>query len=193
MANDLNKALWITVGGLLGTALTCYLVNRVQDERALDREYNDMLNRVNARTAHLRKAAARAVKAQVRVTVTHGCGGADEIIPMSPAELDKLQSIIPHLESAPLPERNVWKRRRHGLSNRVKSPAFYRYLANLEFLDAEGALLDELMLNQPIIKAENADVYRRTGCSTSYMLPAAILEQFDALPGIVAAKSYKPN
>ena len=138
MANELNKALWITVGGLLGTALTCYLVNRVQNERTLDREYNDMLNRVNARTANLREAVTRAVKAQVRVTVTHGFGGADEIIALTPAELDKLQSIMPHLESAPLPERAVWKRRRQGLSNHVKSPAFYRHLVSLEFLDAEG-------------------------------------------------------
>ncbi len=193
MANELNKALWITIGGLLGTALTCYLVNRVQDERALDREYDDMLNRVNARTAHLREAAARAVKAQIRITVTHGFGGSDEIISLSPAELDKLQAIMPHLESAPLPERAIWKRRRHGLSNRVKSPAFYRYLTNLEFLDAEGLLLDEIMLNQPIIKAENAGNYRRTGCSTSYMLPEAELAKFEALPGITAARNFKPS
>lgn len=193
MANELNKALWITVGGLLGTALTCYLVNRVQNERTLDREYNDMLNRVNARTAHLREAVTRAVKAQVRVTVTHGFGGADEIIALTPAELDKLQSIMPHLESAPLPERAVWKRRRQGLSNHVKSPAFYRHLVSLEFLDAEGTLLDELMLNQPILKAENAAAYRRTGCSTAYMLPSVELERFEALPGIVAARNYKPS
>lgn len=193
MANELNKALWITVGGLLGTALTCYLVSRVQAERALDHEYDDMLNLINARTAHLREAAARAVKAQVRVTVTHGFGGADEIIALTPAELDKLQSIMPHLESAPLPERAVWKRRRHGLSNHVKSPAFYRYLANLEFLDADGTLLDEIMLNQPIIKTENAGTYRRTGCSSHYMLPAAELERFESLPAISAAHHYKPS
>lgn len=193
MANELNKALWITVGGLLGTALTCYLVNRVRNEQALDNEYNDMLNRVNNRTAHLREAAARAVKAQVRITVTHGFGGADEVIALTPAELNKLQAIMPHLESAPLPERAIWKRRHHGLSNRVKSPAFYRYLANLELLDAEGALLDELMLNQPIIKAENAGTYRRTGCSTHYMLPTAELEKFEALPAISAALNYRPS
>jgi len=193
MANELSKALWITVGGLLGTALTCYLVSRVQDERALDREYDELLNRLNARTAHLREAAARAVKAQIRVTVTHGFGGADEIIPVTPAELDKLQTIIPHLESAPIPERSVWKRRRHGLSNRVKSPDFYRYLANLEFLDAEGALLDEIMLNQPILRTENAYAYRRTGCSASYMLPGAELELFENLSSIISARSYKPS
>lgn len=193
MANELNKALWITVGGLLGTALTCYLVKRVKDERALDDEYNELVNRVNARTAHLREAATRAVKAQVRITTTHGFGGADELIPLTPAELDKLQSIMPHLESAPMPELGVWKRRRHGLSNRVKSPAFYRYLANLELLDAEGQIIDELMLNQPIVKAEHAAAYRRTGCSSSYMLPSAELERFESLSAVVAARTYKPS
>jgi len=193
MANELNKALWITAGGILGTLVTCYLVGQVQKDMALDREYDDMLARANARAAKLRDAAARAVKAQIRITVTHGFGGADEVISLTPAELDKLQAIIPQLESAPLPERAVWKRRRHGLSNRVKSPAFYRYLANLEFLDTNGSLLDEIMLNQPIAKAENADIYRRSGCSAIYMLPGSELEKFDALPGIVAARTYKPS
>ncbi|MDO5471596.1 MAG: hypothetical protein Q4F38_09880 [Akkermansia sp.] len=193
MANELNKALWISVGGILGTLATCYLVGRIQDNMALDREYEDMLARANARTAKLREAAARAVKAQIRITVTHGFGGADEVIALSPAELEKLQSIMPHLESAPLPERAVWKRRRHGLSNRVKSPSFYLYLANLEFLDAEGHLLDELMLNQPIARAENAGAYRRSGCSAAYMLPTDELERFEALPGVLAARTYKPH
>ncbi len=193
MANELNKVLWIAIGGLLGTAFTCHMINQVQKDRALDREYDDLLNRINARTAKLRESATRAVKAQVRITVTHGFGGADEIMPLSPAELDTLQSIMPHLESAPIPERAVWKRRRHGLSNRVKSPDFYRYLANLEFLDVEGNILDEIMLNQPIVKAENAGAYRHSGCHASYMLPAAELERFDGLSAIIAARAYKPS
>ena len=192
MANELNKALWITAGGLLCTLATCYLVGQVQRDMALDREYDDLLARANARAARLREAAAKAVKAQVRITVTHGFGGADEIISLSPAELDKLQGIMPHLESAPLPERAVWKRRRHGLSNRVKSPAFYRFLANLEFLDAEGKLLDEIMLNQPIVKTENAAAYRHAGCNASYLLPTAELAIFESLPGIASARAYKP-
>lgn len=193
MANELNKALWITAGALVGTLVTCHIVGQVQRDIALDREYDDLLSRANARAARLRDAAAKAVKAQVRITVTHGFGGADEFISLSPAELDKLQTILPHLESAPLPERAVWKRRRHGLSNRVKSPAFYRYLANLEFLDAEGNLLDEIMLNQPIVKSENAAAYHRSGCHGAYMLPAAELALFESLPGIVAARAYKPS
>ncbi len=193
MANELNKALWITAGGILGTIVTCYLVGQVQKDIALDREYDDLQARAAARAARLREAAQKAVKAQIRITITHGFGGADEIIALSPAELDKLQSIMPSLEHAPLPERAVWKRRRHGLSNRVKSPAFYLYLANLEFIDAEGRLLDEVMLNQPIAKAENAGIYRHTGCSATYMLPTAELESFESLPGIVAARTYKPH
>ena len=39
MANELNKALWITAGGILGTIVTCYLVGQVQKDIALDREW----------------------------------------------------------------------------------------------------------------------------------------------------------
>jgi hypothetical protein len=193
MANEVNKALWIAAGGILGTLATCYLVGRVQDNIALDREYDDTLARAQARAAKLREAAARAVKAQVRVTVTHGFGGNDDVLPLSAEELKTLQSIMPHLESAPLPERRLWKSRRHGLENRVKSPSFYLYLANLEFLDENGRLLDELMLNQPLARAENAPAYRRTGCSAFYMLPGDERDRFESLPGIIAARTYKPR
>ena len=193
MANEVNKALWITAGGILGTLATCYLIGRVQDNIALDREYDDTLNRANARAAKLREAVARAAKVQVRVTVTHGFGGNDDILPMSAEELKALQSIIPHLESAPLLDRRLWKSRRHGLENRVKSPSFYLYLANLEFLDENGRLLDELMLNQPLARSENAAAYRRSGCSSFYMLPGEELERFESLPGIIAARTYKPR
>lgn len=192
MANDLNKALWITAGGLVCSLVSCYLVSRVRQELALDREYDDQQARADARAASLREAAARAVKAQVRITVTHGFGGADEIIDITPVELEELQSIMKHLESAPLTERAVWKRRRHGLSNRVKSPSFYLYLANLEFLDADGELLGELMLNQPIAKSENVAIYRHSGCSAEYVLPTKELARFEELPTIAGARKFKP-
>lgn len=193
MANELNKALWITAGSILGALVTCYTISRVQKELALNHEYEDLLLRSNARAARLREAATHAQKAQVRITITHGFGGADEIIPLSAEELSAIKSIIPYIESAPLPDRDVWKTHRHGLANRVKSPSFYLYLANLELLGADGRLLDEIMLNQPIVKAENAGNYRRTGCSASYMLPITELERFESLPGIIKARTYKPS
>lgn len=193
MAGELNKVLWITAGGILGTIATLYTISRVQEERQLNREYDDIQSRANARAAKLREAAARATKAQVRITITHGFGGNDEIIPLNATELAELKTIIPHIESAPLPDRSVWKSHRHGLGNRVKSPSFYRYLANLEFLDEKGHLLDEVMLNEPIVKTENAGNYRRTGCSATYMLPTEALHRFESLPGIITARTYKPN
>ena len=79
MAGELNKVLWITAGGILGTIATLYTISRVQEERQLNREYDDIQSRAYARAAKLREAAARATKAQVRITITHGFGGNDAV------------------------------------------------------------------------------------------------------------------
>lgn len=172
---------------------SCQLAEQWQEARKLDEEYAQYVERCekeNESLVKLKKAAAEATAAQIRIMHVYS-GTPDTIIPLSAEELATVRGIIPHLQDMPALCREAWDEQQEAFRNMAHCN-YFRFL-NLEFLNEKGEKTDELMLTAGFGACENAEKYKqefRIG-SPLYMLPADDIKRFDALPSVKQAKNSR--
>ena len=180
----------ILQSGILSGVLllsSCAYVQQWQAAKDLEESYAEYVERCESESApltELKKAAAKAVHAQIRITWDKA-DKADTIIPLGAAELAAIQEMMPRMQDKPALCREAWEK-----SERAKNqpPTFVSHTCYpyLEFLDAEGEELDDYPLDSEFGVCENAEKYRRRFSlySGAFMLPAADLAKFKALPAM---------
>ena len=147
-------------------------------------EYITQREKESAPLTELKQAAAKAAGAQIRITWDKA-DTADTIIPLGDAELATIREMMPSMQDKPALCREAWEK-----SERAKTqiPTFVSHSCYpyLEFLDAEGEELDDYPLDDEFGVCENAEKYRRNFSlySGAFMLPAAELAKFKALPAM---------
>lgn len=172
---------------------SCQLAEQWQEARKLDEEYDQYVERCekeNESLVKLKKAAAEASAAQIRIMHTYS-GTPDTIIPLSAEELTTVREIIPHLQDMPALCREAWDEQQEAFRSMTHGN-YFRFL-DLEFLNEKGEKTDELMLTVGFGACENAEKYKqefRIG-SPLYMLPADDIKRFDALPSVKQAENSR--
>lgn len=169
---------------------SCQIAEQWQEARKLDEEYAQYVERCekeNETLVKLKKAAAEAAGAQIRIMHAYA-GKSDIIIPLSAEELSMVREIIPHLQDMPALCREAWNKQQEAFQ--TMSHANYFRFIDLEFLNEKGEKTDELMLTAGFGTSEHAEDYRREFSlgSPLYMLPADDIRRFNALPAVKQSK-----
>lgn len=169
---------------------SCQLAEQWQEARKLDEEYAQYVERCekeNESLVKLKKAAAEAAGAQIRIMHAFA-GKSDIIIPLSAEELATVREIIPHLQDMPALCREAWDSQQEAF--RTMTHANYFRFIDLEFLNEKGEKTDELLLTAGFGASEHAEDYKREFYMGSplYMLPADDIRRFEALPAVKQSK-----
>ena len=166
---------------------SCAYVQQWQEARDLEESYAEYVERCESESApltELKHAAAKAAGAQIRITWDKA-DTADTIIPLGDAELATVREMMPRMQDKPALCREAWEKRERAKTQIPTFVSHYCY-PYLEFLDAEGEELDDYPLDDEFGVCENAEKYRRNFSlySGAFMLPAADLAKFKALPAM---------
>ena len=135
----------------------------------------------------LKKAALFAADMRVRLSLDYG--KEVEYMPLSKVEIATLREVFLALENTPPRDFNMWLKEKHD-SSFGPQPAACSYGVELQFLSADGKVersfydVDEVKIGD---KAQ-AEQYRMAPHRPDYMLPADLLQHWNALPFRAAAK-----
>lgn len=140
---------------------SCQLAEQWQEARKLDEEYAQYIERCekeNESLVKLKKAAAEAAGAQIRIMHAFA-GKSDIIIPLSDDELSTVREIIPHLQDMPALCREAWDCQQEAFRNMTHAN-YFRFI-DLEFLNEKGEKTDELLLTAGFGTSEHAEDCKR--------------------------------
>lgn len=173
---------------------SCQLAQQWQEARKLDEQYTQYIERhqgeSEALTA-LKKAAAEAALAQIRIIHASRGDLPDTVIPLSAEELSTVREIIPQLQDMPPLSRRAWDRMQADMQQMPLGPSFFTF-TELEFQRENGDKINELSLTCGIGTCERAEAYRHryTSLHTAphYMLPAEVHKRFYSLPSVKKAE-----
>lgn len=171
---------------------SCELIEQYQEARELDEKYAQYIERHQGESdtlTDLKKAAAQAARAQVRIIHASRGDRPDTIIPLSDEELSTVQEIIPQLQDMPPLSREAWDKMQADMQQMMLGPSFFTFI-ELEFLRENGDKINYLSLTCGIGTCERAEIYRRRHkphTTPRYMLPSKSHERFYMLPAIKKA------
>ncbi len=135
----------------------------------------------------LKKAALFAADMRVRLSLDFG--KEMEYMPLSQEEIATVREVFSALENTPPRDFNMWLKEKHD-SSFGPQPAPCSYGVDLEFLSADGKVwrtfysVDEEQMGDKSL----AEQYRAATYRPAYMLPADLLQRWNALPFRAAAK-----
>lgn len=135
----------------------------------------------------LKKAALFAADMRVRLSLDFG--KEMEYMPLSQEEIAMVRKVFSALENTPPRDFNMWLKEKHD-SSFGPQPAPCSYGVDLEFLSSDGKVwrtfyaVDEEQMGDKSL----AEQYRMAVQRPSYMLPADLLQHWNALPFRAAAK-----
>lgn len=135
----------------------------------------------------LKKAALFAADMRVRLSLDFG--KEMEYMPLSQEEIATLRKVFSALENTPPRDFNMWLKEKHD-SSFGPQPAPCSYGVDLEFLSSDGKVwrtfyaVDEEQMGDKSL----AEQYRTATYRPDYMLPADLLQHWNALPFRAAAK-----
>ncbi len=135
----------------------------------------------------LKKAALFAADMRVRLSLDFG--KEMEYMPLSQEEIAAVRKVFSALRNTPPRDFNMWLKEKHD-SSFGPQPAACSYGVDLEFLASDGKVertfysVDEEQMGDKAL----AEQYRTATYRPSYMLPADLLQRWNALPFRSAAK-----
>ena len=167
---------------------SCAYVQQWQEAWEMDAAYAEYITQREKESApltELKQAAAKAAGAQIRLTWDKA-DTPDTIIPLSEDELSVIRDIMPRIQDKPALCREAWERQERERKQPPTMISFYCY-PYLEFLDAQGKVIDDYALRNQLGVCEEAEKYRRNFSlySGAFMLPAADAAKFKALPSML--------
>lgn len=172
---------------------SCQLAEQWQEARKLDEQYTQYIERHRGESetlTALKKAAAEATRAQVRIIHASRGDLPDTVIPLSDEELSAVREIIPLLQDRPPLCREAWDNMQADMQQMMVGPSFFTF-TELEFLRENGEKINDLSLTCGIGTCERAETYRRSYklyTTPRYMLPAEAHRRFYALPSVNKAE-----
>ncbi|MBP3500102.1 MAG: hypothetical protein J6J97_08445 [Akkermansia sp.] len=177
------------VSGCMQTAEEKMIADLVKKDRWFDaqKQYERYVLGREEYLSELRKTAVGA--ADMRVELSLDYGKEVEYMPLSEGEIATVREVFSALENTPPRDFNRWLKEKHD-SSFGPQPAACSYGVELQFLSADGKVersfydVDEVKMGD---KAQ-AEQYRTAPHRPDYMLPADLLQHWNALPFRAAAK-----
>lgn len=168
---------------------SCGYIDQLQVQQQMDADYAAYLEKQQAGSPvvnKLHQAVAQCTQAQIHITPDIG-DVKEQIIPVTPEDLAVIKEIFPRVKSLPPLSREAWQRKQENPGFDFMHVSWNQY-TSLEFLDANGKVLDSIHLNFKMHKEEEMGTERHeeVRLSSSFMLPTADWERFYALPSIKA-------
>lgn len=167
---------------------SCAYVQQWQEAWEMDAAYAEYIaqrEKESAPLTELKQAVATAARAQIRISWDAN-DTPDTIIPLGDAELATIREMMPRMQDKPALCREAWEKQERERKQPPTMISFYCY-PYLEFLDAQGKVIDDYALRNQFGVCEESEKYRRNFSlySGAFMLPAADAAKFKALPSML--------
>lgn len=169
------------------TLSSCGFVQQWQESRKQDAAYTEYVEekaKESKPLAELKHAAATAARAQIRISWDAN-DTEDTIIPLGEDELAVIRDIMPRMKDKPALCREAWEKQERKRNQPITLISYYCY-PYLEFLNAQGEVIDYYPLRDDIGVCEEAAKYSRRydPYASAFMLPAEDAAKFKALPSM---------